>query len=273
MLLGRLATTEQIRQENGRMLADVIGTYLLTGLFGRHLSTSGLVILAIMGVGVLACACRLRGQFLRAGCLDDRDWAEATLALFVLGSALWYGLLSVGWPRYAYTGLIAGQLLCGRLGWDVFERVRQWIGRGWPWLARHAYTMVMAGLALVAVFVNVWPILQFNQDYRAQEMADTIGVTVPRDAVVESWTWELDALSPHWEYHHPHQDYLTLAVQQMFHEGRPFDLDYDLLQADPDYLVAGPFSDWTNIYEPDIVKANFTKLAEVGVYRLYRRVR
>lgn len=104
-------------------------------------------------------------------------------------------------------------------------------------------------------------------------MADYIRRAIPRQAVIESWAWELDALSSHWQYHHPHQRYLFLAIRQFSHNQKPFDLDYDLLQADPDYLITDQFSSWTHIYQPEAIRANFIELAEIGTYRLYQRIR
>jgi len=273
MLLGRLGANDQVRQENNLMLLEAVSTNMLTRLFGRGLSTSALVILAIIGVGVLAGGWRLRGQFLGTRPSTNADWTEAAIVLFALCSALWFAFLSIGWPRYAYAGLIAGQLLFGKLSWDMFEYIRRWISGRWPSFARLAYTIAVVGLAFIAILVNICPVLWFKQDYQAQQMANYISAEIPRDAVIESWEWELDALSSHWEYHHPHQRYLFLAIRQLFHEQKPFDLDYDLLQADPDYLVAGPFSDWTRIYESELVETSFTEIAEIGAYRIYKRIR
>jgi 4-amino-4-deoxy-L-arabinose transferase-like glycosyltransferase len=273
MLLGRIGTTEQIRQENSLMLFDAIRSNLLTGLFGRTLNTSALVILAIMSMGVLVSGWRLRTQSLGARPFANARWAEATIALFVLFSALWFAFFSVGWPRYAYAGLTASLLLFGKLSWDTFQQARRWIGRLWPALDSYAYTIALVGLALIVILVNVQPILQFEEDYKAQQMADYIRTEIPRYAVIESWEWELDALSSHWEYHHPHQRYLFLAIRQFSHEQRPFDLDYDVLQADPDYLVTGPFSNWTRIYDPEVIETDFVELSEIGVYRIYKRIR
>jgi 4-amino-4-deoxy-L-arabinose transferase-like glycosyltransferase len=276
MLLGYLLTPEQVRQENSSMLFEAIGTNLLTGLFGRTLNRSSLFILAIMGLGVSGSMWRLWGPLSKEKRLvTNAQWAEATLAVFVLCSALWVAFLSVGWARYAYASLVVGLLLVGRLVWDVFQRVcrlRALSGLGLA-MEQRTYPLAIAGLTVVALLTNVLPIWMSEPDNGAQQMADYIRTEVPRDAVIESWEWELDALSSHWEYHHPHQRYLFLAIRQRFHEQRAFDLDYDLLQANPDYLVTGPTSNWTHIYDPKAIKANFTECAEIGTYRIYRRSR
>jgi hypothetical protein len=128
-------------------------------------------------------------------------------------------------------------------------------------------------LIIWVLFINVYRPLQLEMPPHAQETADYIRTQIPRQAVIESWEWELDALSSHWNYHHPNQRYLFLAIRQFSQEQKPFDLDYDVLQADPDYLITGPFSDWTHLYEMSSIQSNFRELARFGVYRIYQRVR
>ena len=60
-------------------------------------------------------------------------------------------------------------------------------------------------------------------------------------------------------------------IRQFSHEKSSFNLDYDPLQADPDYLVTGTMSDWTGIYPPEILERDFTLVVAFGNYRLYRR--
>jgi hypothetical protein len=164
-------------------------------------------------------------------------------------------------------------LFLGKFSWDIFKQIERWIYSHWPPFGTYAYAAALTGLMIVAAMINIYPIVQAGTESKAQEMADYISKEIPREAVIESWEWELDALSSHWEYHHPHQRYLFLAIRQFSHEQRSFDLDYNLFQADPDYLVTGPFSNWTQIYDPELVNVNFTELVEIGAYRLYKRVR
>jgi hypothetical protein len=107
----------------------------------------------------------------------------------------------------------------------------------------------------------------------AERTAAYINSSIPPDAVVETWEWELSGLSQHRAFHHPSQHYLFLAMRQHFHEGVPFSLDYDLLQADPDYLIVGPLSVWIQIYPPETISAAFTPAERIGAYSIYKRLR
>jgi len=66
---------------------------------------------------------------------------------------------------------------------------------------------------------------------------------------------------------------MFLAIRQLAHEHKPFDLGYDTLQANPDYLIAGVIGDRTRIYDMQVVRTHFSLVAEFGPYRVYRRVR
>ena len=97
--------------------------------------------------------------------------------------------------------------------------------------------------------VHVAPALGVGGQDDAEAIARYIQEYIDQKSVIESWDWQIDALSGHWNYNHPPQHLLLLATRQRFIAQVPFDLkkDYDLLQADPDYLLTGPFSDSTEI--------------------------
>lgn len=265
MLIGKLATPPEIQTLNSELLMDAIRSNLLTGLFGRTLTLPAMLIVAVMGAAVLGAGWRLWFASGTARLSSNRHWAELTLALFVAFSAGWFAIFSVGWPRYAYVGLVIALLLCGKLAWDILEKfigisTRQWALAGTVW-----------GLVLLGLFNNIYPALQQSPATPVKEMARYIAQAVPADAVIETWEWELDALSGHREYHHPGQAYLFMAIRQFSHEKRNFELAYDPLQADPDYLVTGTMSDWTGIYPPEVLERDFVLVVAFGNYRLYRR--
>jgi hypothetical protein len=103
-------------------------------------------------------------------------------------------------------------------------------------------------------------------------MADQIAIIVPPDAVIETWEWELAALTVHRAFHYPHQLVLQQTLRDYAREGT-FNLRYDALQADPDFLLQGPFSAWTGIYTPAVLAAHFRVACAYGPFTLYARVR
>jgi 4-amino-4-deoxy-L-arabinose transferase-like glycosyltransferase len=266
-----LSTTEAVRQEHVATFIDQLHAQLAMTDPARRLPRSAARIAAIVALAVSLRAAALAPWRGSADGDPSRRCAELTLVGYVLFAGLWYLLVSVGWPRYAYSALVFSGLLLGRsvygvLPWAV-ERLRRW-----PAVAGRAYGLVVAGLALAALSSNLEPLRRCPAHSDAEDVGAYIRASIPPPAVIESFDWEVDALSSHWNYHHPPQSYLTESIRQMA-VGEAFDLRYDVLQADPDYLLTGPFSDWVRIYDSDVTRKNFRRVASFGPYAVLERVR
>ncbi len=262
-LIGTLATPPDIRQQNSALLMDAIRSNLITDLFGRALTQASALVDTFMLLGVGGAVYRLYRAHRPSTALGNRQWAELTLVLFVLLTALWHAGLSVGWPRYAYAGLVIGVLLIGRTVWGAYQRFAFW-ERGYRW--------ALAGLVILGMGSNLLPLFRTPLSTDAQDTAAYITANIPPDALIETWEWEVDALSGHWQTHHPPQQNLFKAIRQ-FALDQPFALEYDALQYDPDYLIAGRMSDWTGIYTPVLGGGTFREVAAFGIYRVYERQR
>lgn len=67
--------------------------------------------------------------------------------------------------------------------------------------------------------------------------------------------------------------YMYEAIRQRWHENRPFDLKYNVLDSNSDYLIVGQTSMWLEHYNKTIVLLAFRPLVQFGEYQLLRRVR
>lgn len=260
--VGSLSTPPDIRADNAAMLADAIRTNLLTFLFGRTLPSASWLIVAVMLIGAGVVVLRQWRQRKR-GAPTNTQWAEVLLEVFVAVTTVWFVLLSVGWPRYAHMGLVVALLLLSKGLWD-----------GWRWVQQRwavSNGALAAALTILALSVNLYSALNYQALDGGQAAAAYIDANIPPDALIETWEWQLDALTQHSAYHHPHQRYLFEAIRQFSHEQRAFDLDYDLLQADPDYLIIGTFGKCTGIYTAAAVTTSFVPIAEIGDYLIYQR--
>jgi 4-amino-4-deoxy-L-arabinose transferase-like glycosyltransferase len=260
-LLGSVVTDPVTRGENSELLVDTIRSNLWTGLWGRTLSRGALVIAGIMALAVAVSAARLWRR--RAGqCRDNAWWLEAFLALFVGVQAVWFTLFSVGWPRYAHAGLVVAMVMLGGAAgnWLYASAARSRTAPRLAWL-----------LSAVLVMAHITGNSAGTRYNDAEATAAFIDGTVPPDAIIETWEWELSALSRHRRFHHPDQGYLYKAIRQFSHAGEPFSLAYNPLKAEPDYLIIGPFGAWTELYSTSAVAGTFEPVADIGRYRVLKR--
>lgn len=260
--VGQAAAGPITQQANASALADAVRTNLVTGLWGSTLYPTSWLICAILLAAVGASVFRLwKARQLRA----EPAWqVEFFLVSFVAIYAVWFALFSVGWSRYAYAGLVMAELLLAGVALRVFTALRI------PAALRPlAVGLACGGLFLVQTAAIVLP--QGSND--AAQAAALIDESIPDDAVIETWEWELSGLSDHAYFHHPDQAYLFEAIRQFSHQNTGFNLRYDALQADPDYLVIGAFGGWTGIYPPAVVEANFELAYSVGDYQIFKRIK
>lgn len=265
--LSQALTPEAVRAENRAMLLDAVQTNLLTPLFGRGLTTSAWVITLVMFFGASWPLARFQQHWRSA---QPRHWLEITLALYVLVTAVWFAFLSIGWPRYAFAGWVIALMLVGLRVYPMAG----WLRRRIPELIRPVLRQNSLALTLViAIFVaHLGPLVQSKQSLELEATAQYIQTHIPREAVIETWEWELDAFTNHWNIHHPHQRYLFLAIRQfMYDQRQAFDLQYDLLQAEPTYLIVGPMARWINIYDAQQLSSKFSEVASFDGYVIYQR--
>jgi hypothetical protein len=195
--------------------------------------------------------------------IAESAWIELVLALFVLFLTIWFVVFSIGWVRYAYGGFVVGLFLSGRFIWDIVNWAGFKIG-----VPSFAYIGLMV---CVAIGINLYIIHNGAVADDANQTAEFIATSIPKDAIIETWEWELDMLSEHRQFHHPQQELLFQAIRESS-KRRPFSLSYDILQANPDYLIIGTFGNWTKIYPEDVVKRYFTLVSEFGIYHIYKRI-
>jgi len=261
MLVGKLATTPEVQAENSLMLADAIRTNLLTGLFGRTLPVNSIIMSIIMLIAGLYGIRHLR-DLRRLSALDVQ--VELSFGLLSLTSLVWFVFFSVGWPRYGYFGLILATFLIGKLLWDAAAWVEQRF-------KLPAYAIIGVLLTGSGIFQGV-QLIKPLESSGVEEMAAYVQREIPADAVIETWEWELDPLIGRLStLHHPHQRYLFEAIRQFSHTETAFDLQYDVLQANPDYLIIGSFAEWTHIYPYEVVEQHFEEVAQFGIYTIYER--
>lgn len=190
-----------------------------------------------------------------------RALAELPAALI---PALWIGwyLISLGWPRYALPAVAFGALAVARLAVDLAAALR---ARG-PRVAVWGLGLYIALVALLPLALSARVVL--SPDDSAQRMAAYLDAHVPAGTVVETWEPELGVLTDH-RYHYPPIELLDVAVRGEWLGGAG--LRYDGLEAEPAYVVVGPFGQWVGIYPTAALERDYTPYGSQGPYILYRR--
>ncbi|NWG35205.1 MAG: glycosyltransferase family 39 protein [Chloroflexi bacterium] len=206
---------------------------------------------------------------------EAQKWS--VIFLLVALNLVWYVVASIGWIRYAFLGLSLSSIFIARLFWDVAEGFRfDWSG-GWFRSLFEAKNAIRFALALWLILIILIPFGKTVTDIAAppppyaMQMAEYLNQNVPLDAVIETWDPEMGFLTDH-NYHYPPNALLAVAVDQVYYGGEPVRERYDFVQtAKPDYLLAGEFSKWTEIYPLDELMGEYELLASFGDYDLYQR--
>jgi hypothetical protein len=109
-------------------------------------------------------------------------------------------------------------------------------------------------------------------DRSPQEFATYLDTHLCREALVESWEWEIDFLTAHNNYHHPPLEVLVSA-DRFYNFGTSYPPPatvYDFRAYHPEYVINGPFAKLTGIYPEDLLEENATLVVSIGEYDLWR---
>lgn len=203
---------------------------------------------------------------------------QAFLILFVVAWSAWYVFVSVGWHRYAFEPYSIGLIFCGFVYLKAFQLAvlfKKEPGRSWRDYSRE---FVLVSLLLLSTLWGLWVglgqvkrIVLVPEPY-PQQFADYLHANIQPDEVIESWEWEIDALTPDLIYHHPTNDLVDRKTAELQFGGE-FNEKYDFYVFNPSYLIDGPFSKWTGMYVETLANGCCERMTEIGDYTLYKVVK
>jgi len=204
---------------------------------------------------------------------------QAFLVLFVLAWSAWYVFISVGWHRYTFEPYSIGLIFFGPAYLKAFQLVvsfwKDSAGYSWQQYLREfatAFLLLLSTLWGFSVEVNQVQRIVFAPEPYPQQFADYLHAHIRPDEVIESWEWEIDALTPNLIYHHPTNDLVDRKTAEI-QFGEEFKKQYDFFVFNPSYLIDGPFSKWTGMYEEPLANGCCLKVTDVGDYTLYQVVK
>jgi hypothetical protein len=213
--------------------------------------------------------------------LDDRLELVHLMVLVLAGSWLaWYGLLSIGWARYAYPAIFVAAPFAGALfaRWTedfrlpaTLTRLSAALRARRPQMALGPFSALL--LIMLLVPLTIWQLYGSFTERRDDSLyraATFLHATSP-DSVIESYESELLALVRR-PYHYP-PDMLNLLYIQQGSSADPASFGYDPLVADPDYLVVGVMGKSSGLYASALATGQFHAVARFGPYSIYERAR
>ncbi len=209
---------------------------------------------------------------------DEQGQQRGILTIFLLVSTALF-VVSLGWDRYAFGPVIFAVFFVVLLIRDLVAMVSfdkstfsQLINE------RKTTTSALIGVLIVGWFVIsiIVPFYNRFRDVRnsdnssAYEVADWVKANVPKTALIETWEQEMGVLTDN-NIHYPPQLVLAYSVAQQWQHGESASHFYDFRDyGNPDYLIQGPFSEYTLLYPEDHLK-DYEIVKTVGPYLIYRR--
>ena len=182
----------------------------------------------------------------------------------------------MGWHRYAFEPFALGLIFSGvPLVW-AFRYIRGF-KHG---LEKSSWRIYLSGLAITSFLIlsTLWGIFSgysqiyrilFAQDKSPQLFAAYIQDNIAPDALIESWEWEIDALTIGWTYHHPENIWVDRKTAETQFNDVPVER-YAPLALNPLYLIDGPFSKFTEMYSDVISDDCCVRVVDIGNYTLYK---
>lgn len=204
---------------------------------------------------------------------------QAFLILFVAAWSLWYVFVSVGWHRYAFEPYSIGLVFCGFAylkAFELFNTLRKTPGKvSWrTYLPEFATVLllIVSTLWSLSVGLNQIQRIVFAPEPYPQQFATYLQDHIQPGEVIESWEWEIDALTPDLTYHHPTNDLVDRKTAEL-QFGDEFNEKYNFFVFNPSYLIDGPFSKLTSMYVEPLANGCCEKITEAGDYTLYKVVK
>jgi hypothetical protein len=244
-----------------------------------------LIVFALAGIPTfLGLLHALRRYYRNRYELRQRDGRRVVqLALFVLATGWlgWFVLLSNGGPRYvnapAFLGGVFVSVMLSDLtdGFDFRKTIQRAAGVlkagriNKPGLSAILAILIAAPMAFVTV-TQFYPSI-FRSDNSAAEAADYLNSHAQRNALIETYDSELFMFLDR-PYHYP-PDQVSIDLVRRYYSEEDFDIDYDPLAADPDYLVVGPTSAAWGLYDTVLDTREFQIVYRNHSYLIYQRTR
>lgn len=185
--------------------------------------------------------------------------AETFIWLFVVVWAVWFGVVSIGWRRYAFVGQVIGLIPLVFLIDYVWRRLRlpqtQWVYAG----------LLLAGVVMGAVVYA--PRITDPTGDHFFEAVNYINQEIPQESRIVSWEWSASYFTRQ-EFQFPNTQDVNALTRAAF-LNQPDRATFDPLAGCPQYILLGSFDLDRTIFQPALDIAQPEPLFEAGLYKIY----
>ena len=201
---------------------------------------------------------------------DARTHLRVFLVTFALVWSVWFSAFSVGWERYAFVAeamlpIFSAALLVELWAWASQRQEINWCN----WLTSPR-CWAIGGVVVVLLLSGGMMLKRMitSPDSGLQAFADYLRSNVSPEVTIESWEYELGAVTDHAYHYPPYQ--VTNAYTEFFFYGKLLPLGlYDVSSFHPEYIIEGSFARKAGIYAQDIAMRG-SLVVQIGEYKLYR---
>lgn len=270
-LIAIIGTSDIVHQ--AEILRSTNNTTLLVNRDLGHYMTSARHVLGLPAF-FLVLPATLYGILLARNSSGDRRLIVVSIIVFQSVWLTWFVLLSNGWVRYAFPGLVVSTILMGLLLTRVLQEIsmRRPDARSLRRLIRPTAAVVTLLVVALLIGGGAWRVLSpiaTEGSNEAQKFALALTQVVPEGSKVDGWEPEVNYLADR-RMVYPPVGSLIPAIES--HErGAPSRIDS--LTAQTEFLVIGEFGRLVGLYEPILEEHDYTLRLSIGRYELYQRNR
>jgi 4-amino-4-deoxy-L-arabinose transferase-like glycosyltransferase len=184
---------------------------------------------------------------------------ETFIWLFVVIWAVWFGIVSIGWRRYAFVGQVIGLIPLAFLTDYVWRRLRL------PQTQRVYAGLLVAGVVVGGVMYT--PRITDPTGDHFFEAVNYINQELPRQSRIVSWEWSASYFTSQ-EFQFPHTQDVNALTRAAFLR-QSAEAEFDPLAGCPQYILLGSFNLDRTVFRPALDIAQPEPLFEAGPYKIY----
>jgi hypothetical protein len=214
----------------------------------------------------------------------DQNRTIMLLALISLASSwfLWYLFMANFFGRYLFPPLFFGSLFTSVLIHRLTAgfNLRYMVANASAVITRLQFNRMTIGALFAVLLMSAYIPLSllslhtsFNPPVKSsvQEVVAYLDAHIERGMLIETYESELLFLSDHRFHIPPDQVFVDAERRKSVDPQHP--VDYNPLQADPDYLVVGAFGGGWKLYDEVISSGDFRLIQAFPRYHIHQRVR